>query len=63
MKIHRCVTASWSRFADVRGIADYVIAKPFSAVALGDVLGAASAKRRKASSANEALAHFTSRAV
>lgn len=46
-RVYRCVTASWGRFADVRGMAEYVIAKPFTAVALGDVLGAANDKRRK----------------
>lgn len=45
--VYRCITASWGRFADIRGIADYIIAKPFTAVALGDVLAAASEKRRR----------------
>ena len=63
-QVYRCVTASWGRFADVRGLADYVIAKPFTAVALGDVLGAASDKRRKRSSAsNAALAQFKSTSI
>ena len=57
--VYRCITAQWSSFADVRGAADYVIAKPFTAVALGDVLSAASDKRRRRSSASRlAVAHF-----
>jgi CheY-like chemotaxis protein len=58
--VYRCVTASWARFSDVRGVAEYVIAKPFTAVALGDVLSAASDKRRRRSSASPmALAQYS----
>jgi DNA-binding response OmpR family regulator len=45
--VYRCVTASGARFGALRGVADYVIAKPFTAMALGDVLSAAHSKRRK----------------
>lgn len=58
--VYRCVTAGWARFSEVRGAADYVIAKPFTAVALGDVLSAASDKRRRRSSVSPlALAQFS----
>jgi DNA-binding response OmpR family regulator len=38
-----CMAARWSRFADVRGTADYVLSKPLSSAAIVDAIEAARA--------------------
>ena len=42
--VFRCAAARWSRFSDVRGVAQYVFAKPFSGAVVADALVAARAR-------------------
>ncbi len=46
--VFRCVACRWSRFADVRGCADYVLAKPYTSAVLADALVASRSLRRAA---------------
>lgn len=55
--LYRCLMTSGSRFADRRGVADYIVAKPFTAVTLGDVLAAASKKRQLRDVAKQPAMH------